>query len=153
LQPHGRQQVAVEPPERQPLLVHAVGAGRRLQLRRFHAQRGDRNPPEPADDQQGDQHERPAPPGRAEQPSPHASPPATTSPGPAMYPWARTVIMASGWSSPEGSFNFARSRATCMSTARVSSPAVPIPQTRPSSSSRDTALSRLATRYFSSAAS
>jgi hypothetical protein len=71
-----------------------------------------------------------------------------------MYPWARTVTIASGWSSaPSGSFSLARSRATCMSTARVSSPAVPIPHTRPSSSSRDTARSRLHTRYLSRAAS
>ena len=37
--------------------------------------------------------------------------------------------MASGPSDSSGSFSLARSRATCISTARVSSPAVPMPQT------------------------
>src|SRR5262249_18480987 len=146
---------AIQPPQCQAHfgIKFRLSAALGLLLLELQGRHGD--PGETTRHQGGNQHEGDHPTTFAMQPFSHVRSPSPShshsfsaslltscQSGPAMYPWARTVTMASEEFPVLLSWNLPRSRAMCMSMVRVSTPCGPMPQSRVRSSSRDTARCR-----------
>src|SRR5438876_2838237 len=90
-----RQHPRVEPPEGDAQVLVAIGAEGALALRPLHSQGGHGDPPQAGEDQPGHHQEDDRTADRADEATDHGSSPRTTRAGPAMYPCARTVTIAS----------------------------------------------------------